>query len=96
MGREKRSPQFKGMAELQVKELNEFEASNLSDIEFKKLVIRMLKKDNNDCKELSGKNNSMKKEIEAINKNQEEMKNTIFETKNTLERITSRLDEAED
>ena len=37
----------------------------------------------------------MKKEIETINKNQEEMKNTIFEVTSTLEGITTRLDEAE-
>ena len=38
----------------------------------------------------------MKKEIGTINKNQEEMKSTISEIKNTLEGITRRLDEAED
>ena len=38
----------------------------------------------------------MKKEIETINKNQEEMKNIIFEINNTREGITSKLDEAED
>ena len=37
----------------------------------------------------------MKKEIETINKGQEEMKNTISELKNT-EGIKSRLNEAED
>ena len=37
----------------------------------------------------------MKKDIESINKRQEEMKNTLCEM-NTLEEITSRLDEAED
>ena len=38
----------------------------------------------------------MKKEIETINENQEKMKNTVSDIKNTLEGITSRLDEAED
>ena len=38
----------------------------------------------------------MKKEIETINKGQEEMKNTISELKNTVEGMKSRLDEAED
>ena len=38
----------------------------------------------------------MIKEIEMINRNQEEMKNTISKIKNTIEGITSRLDEAED
>ena len=37
-----------------------------------------------------------KKEIKAISENQEEMKSTMYEIKNTLEGITSRLDEAED
>ena len=64
------------------KELNEVEASNLSDIEFKVMVIRML--------------NSMRKDIETIEKNQSEIKSTIPEMKNTLKEIHSRLDEAED
>ena len=38
----------------------------------------------------------MKKEIETINKGQEEMKNTISELKTTVQGIKSRLDEAED
>ena len=38
----------------------------------------------------------MKKEIETINKGQQEMKNTISELKNTVEGKKSRLDEAED
>ena len=38
----------------------------------------------------------MKKEIETINKGQEEMKNTISELKNTVEGIKSRLDDVED
>ena len=38
----------------------------------------------------------MKKDIETINKGQEEMKNTISELKNTVEGIKSSLDEAED
>ena len=38
----------------------------------------------------------MKKEIETINKGQEEMKKTISELKNTVEGIKSRLYETED
>lgn len=51
----------------QKKELNDMEARNLSDIEFKLMVIRILKK-------LSENYNNMKKEIETINKNQSEIK----------------------
>ena len=38
----------------------------------------------------------MKKEIETINKGQEEKKKTISELKHTVEGIKSNLDEAED
>ena len=51
-------------------ELNEIEISNLSDAEFKTLVIRMLK-------ELS-------EELSSIKKTQSEMKDTLIEIKNNL------------
>ena len=53
--------------------------SQLSDIEFKRMVIRMLKELTDSYKELSENYNSVKKEIETINKNQEERKTTISE-----------------
>ena len=55
------------------------ETSNLSDIESKRKVIRMLKKFTDNYMELSKSYNSTKKEIETVNKNQEEVKNTISE-----------------
>lgn len=48
-----------------------------------------------DAKELSANYSSKKREIEAVNNNQTEMKNDISDIKNTLEGIKSRLDEAE-
>ena len=63
-------------------ELNEMEASNLPETEFKVMAIRML--------------NSMKKDIENMKNNQSEMENNISEIKNELEGINSRLDEAKD
>ena len=51
-------------------ELNEREASNLSDIEFRVIIIRI--------------HNRMKKDIEIIKKDQSEIKNAIFEINNTL------------
>ena len=48
-------------------------ASKLSHIEFKRMVKRMLKQLTDNNKELSGNYNSMKKEIETINNNQEEI-----------------------
>ena len=65
------------MEESSVKELNEMEASKLLDIEFKRMVIRMLKELSDNYKELSENFKGMKKEIETINKNEEEMKNTL-------------------
>ena len=95
MGTQRKNLQSKGMEDSPLQELNEMEASKLSDTEFKRMVIRMLKKLTENYKELSRKYNSMKKEIEIINKNQEEMENTISGIKNTLEGITTRLGAAE-
>ena len=61
--------------------LNEIEASQLSDIEFKELVIRKLNELIENYQKLQGNYNeltanyiNLKKEIETINKGQEEMK----------------------
>ena len=79
--------QSKGMEDSPRKELNEMEVSKLSDIEFKIMVIKVLKELTDNYKDLSENYISMKKEIETINKNQEEMNNKILEIKNTLEEI---------
>ena len=63
------------------KELNEMEISNLSDAQFKTLVIRMLQ-------ELIGYFNSIKK-------TQAEMKVTLHEIKKNLQGANSGVDEAE-
>ena len=81
--------QSKGMEDSPLKELNEMEVTKLSDIEFKIMVIKMLKQHTDNYKELSENYISMKKEIETINKNQEEMNNKISDIKNTLEGITT-------
>ena len=62
-------------------ELDKTEASNLSDTEFRVMIIRILK--------------SMKKDIETIKQDQSEIKNAISEINNRLEGINSRLGEAE-
>ena len=56
------------------------EISNLSEAEFKTLVIRMLKKLNED--------------LNSIKKIQSEMKDTLIEIKNNLQGNNSRVDEA--
>ena len=82
---------------------DETEASQLSDIEFKAVVIRILNELTENYQKLQGNYNeltanciNMKKERATINKGQEEIKNTISELKKTVEGIKSRLDEAED
>ena len=80
--------------------LTEKEETQLSDTVFKAMVIRKLteltelteltqnyKKLQGNCNELTAKYINMKKEIEIINKGQEEMNNTISELKNTVEGI---------
>ena len=75
------------------------EVTKLKDIKFKTMVIKMCKELTDNYKKLSDNYISMKKEIETINKNQEEMNNFYFsqkflfyfsEIKNPLEGIISR------
>ena len=68
MGRLKRTLQSKGMEDSALKELNKMEVTKLSDIEFKIMVICMLKELTDSYKELGENYNCMKKEIETINK----------------------------
>ena len=81
MGKQRKHLQSKGIEDSPLKELDEMEASKLSDIEFKTVVIRVFKGLTDNYKELKEYHNSMKKEIETINKKQEEMNNTIYEMK---------------
>ena len=62
--------QMKEQMKTPEKEINEMEISNLSDAEFKTLVIRMLK-------ELS-------EDLSSIEKIQSEKKDTLIEIKNNL------------
>ena len=73
--------QMKGQIKTLEKELKEMEISNLSDAEFKTLVIRMLK-------ELS-------EGLNRIKRSQAEMKDTLYEIKNNLQGNNSRVGEAE-
>ena len=79
---------MKGKEEASERMLNEIEESQLPDIEFKVTVIRKLNELRENYQKLHGKYNelianyiNMEKEIETINKGQEEIKNTISELK---------------
>ena len=68
MGQQRNNPQMREKEEPQEKELIEIEASNLSDMEFKVMVIRMLKELSENYKELGRKCISPQKDRETINK----------------------------
>ena len=83
---------MKGKGEVSETMLNEKGSSQLSDSEFKKLVMRKLydltknyQKLQRNYNELIANYINIEKEIEIINKGQEEMKNIISELKNTVE-----------
>ena len=61
MERQRKNLQSKGMEGSPVKELNEMEVTKLSDIEFKIMVIKMLKELIDNYKELSENYKSVKK-----------------------------------
>ena len=61
MGREKENMKSKGMEDSTLKELNEMELSKLTDIEFKIMVIRILRELTDNYKALSENYNSMKR-----------------------------------
>ena len=81
MKRQRNMAQIKEKIKTPEKELSKMEIRNLSDAEFKTLVIRMLK-------ELSEDLNSMKKI-------QSEMKHTLIEIKNNSQGNNSGVNEAE-
>ena len=76
---------MKGKEEASERMLTEKEASQLSDTEFKVMVIRKLTELTKNYQKLQGNYNeltanciTMKKEIETMNKGKEEMRNTIL------------------
>ena len=73
--------QMKEQIKTPEKELNKKEISNLSDAEFKTLVIRMLKEFSED--------------LSSIKNIQSETKDTLIEIKNNLQGNNSIVDEAE-
>ncbi|KAK1346737.1 hypothetical protein QTO34_000597 [Cnephaeus nilssonii] len=89
MGRQRNSPHRKKKQASPEKEVNELDANNLSEKEFREMVIRWLKR-------MEDKFDNMSKNQEEMKKNQEEMKNDIAAVKNSIESIKSRLEEAED
>ena len=80
MRRQRNMAQMKEQNKTPEKELHKMEISNLSDADFKTLVIRMLKE--------------LGEDLSSIKKTQSEMKVTLIEIKNNLQGNNSRVDEA--
>ena len=81
MRKQRNMAQMKEQIKTPEKELNKMEISNLSDAEFKTLVIRMFKE--------------LGEDLSSIKKIQQGIKDSLIEIKNTLQGNTSRMDEAE-
>ena len=81
MRKQRNMVQMKEEIKTPEKAVNEREVSNLSDAEFKTLVIRMLKK--------------LSENFNSIKKIQSETKDTLIEIKNNLQGNNSRVNEAE-
>ena len=79
MRTQRKMAQMKDRSKLE-KELNEMETSDLSEAEFKTLVIRMFKE--------------LGEDLSSIKKIQQGIKDSLIEIKNTLQGNTSRMDEA--
>ena len=89
---------MKGKEEVSETMLNEQEANQLSNIEFKELVVRKLndltenyQKQQGNYNELTANSINMKKERETINKGQEELNKPSSKLKNTVDGIKSQL-----
>ena len=80
MRRQRNMAKMKEQIKTPEKELNKMEVSNLSEVEFKTPVIRMLK-------ELS-------EDLNSIKKIQSDMKNTLLEIKNNLQGNNSGVNKA--
>ena len=81
MRKQRNMAQMKGQLKTPEKDLNEMNISNLSDAEFKTLVIRMLKE--------------ISEDLNSIKKTQSDMKDTLIEIKNNLQGNNNRVVEAE-
>ena len=81
MGRQRNNPQMKGKEEASERMLKEIDTSQLSDTEFKAMVIRKFTELTDSYQKLHGNYNeltanciNMKKEIGTINKTQEKLR----------------------
>ena len=89
MKKQKVTSQMKGQDKIPGKQLNEVEIGNLPEKEFRIMIVKMVQ---NLGKRMEAKIGEMQ---EMFTKDLEELKNKQTEMNNTLERINSRITEAE-
>ena len=78
-------------------QLNEEDISNLSEKEFRVMIVKMIQDVRNRMEARIGKiQKKFSKDLEEIKNKQTEMNKTITEMKNTLEGINGRITEAEE
>ena len=81
MRRQRNKAQMKEQIKTTEKQLNKMERSNISDAEFKTLIIRMLK--------------VLSEDLNSIKKIQSETKDTLIEIRNNLQGNNSTVDKAD-
>nr|KAF6500917.1 hypothetical protein HJG59_007942 [Molossus molossus] len=91
MRRQRNRSQMKEQNKTPRKELSEMEISNLTDAEFKILLIKMLNELSENLNELSEGLKSIKKDRSEMKDAQSEMKEPLTEIKNNLHRFNSRV-----
>ena len=84
--------QMKEQDKIPVKQLNEEETGSLPEKEFRVMIIKMIQNLGNRMEKIQ---ETFKKDLEELKSKQTMMNNTINEIKNSLERINSRITEAE-
>ena len=93
MKRQRNTTQMKEQSRNTEVQINEEEIRKLPEIEFRIMIVKMIKNLESKMEKMQ---ESINKELEELNKKHTETNNTITEIKNNLEGITSRISEAEE
>ena len=93
MKRQRNTTQMKEQTRNTEVQINEEEIRKLPEIEFRIMIVKMIKNLESKMEKMQ---ESINKELEELNKKHTETNNTITEIKNNLEGITSRISEAEE
>ena len=93
MKRQRNNKQMKEQTRNTEVQVNEEEIGKLPEKEFRIMVVKMIKNFENKMEKMK---ESIKKDLEELKNKHAETNSTITEIKTTLERINSRISEAEE